>query len=64
RPSFLDGRDAHPTFKSGSYLILIPKLSAIVLRDFKLKLPPMQCGPSRSTKILPRNRVSPSPLIL
>ncbi|MEG3904530.1 MULTISPECIES: DUF4160 domain-containing protein, partial [unclassified Microcoleus] len=25
RPSFLDGRDAHPTFKSGSYLILIPK---------------------------------------
>jgi len=24
RPFFLDGRDAHPTFKSGSYLILIP----------------------------------------
>ncbi|MEG3985478.1 hypothetical protein QUA08_32570, partial [Microcoleus sp. T3B2] len=25
RPSKKDGRDAHPTFKSGSYLILIPK---------------------------------------
>ncbi|MEG4565359.1 hypothetical protein QUA67_28195, partial [Microcoleus sp. M2_C5] len=25
RPSLKDGRDAHPTFKSGSYLILIPK---------------------------------------
>ncbi|MEG4172490.1 hypothetical protein QUA11_33720, partial [Microcoleus sp. S13_D1] len=24
RPSKKDGRDAHPTFKSGSYLILIP----------------------------------------
>ncbi|MEG3928882.1 hypothetical protein QT992_29245, partial [Microcoleus sp. T3_D1] len=28
-----DGRDAHPTFKSGSYLILIPKCKTEMLPD-------------------------------
>jgi len=36
RPSWVDGRDAHPTFKSGSYLILIsnPVASELFLSVF------------------------------